>query len=334
VSKPDVVAAVLWTGVTLYAVFGGADFGAGFWDLLAGGAERGERPRALADRSLTPVWEANHVWLIFVLVVSWTAFSPAFAAVTSTLCVPLAAAALGIVLRGAGFAFRKEARRLPERRLFGAAFATSSVLVPFFLGTAVGAVASGRVPAHGTGDRLTSWLNPTCAVIGVLFVLSGAYLAATFLVVDARRAGDAEMERYFRIRALAAALAAGAAAAGGLVALHAHARFVFDGLVDEGLPLVIASGVLGAGALAAQLAGRPRAARPLAVGAVAAVVWGWGVAQHPYVLPRSLTIGAAAAPDGTLTALLVVFGAALVLVVPALALLYVLHQRGLDHASG
>ncbi|MDQ6915073.1 MAG: cytochrome d ubiquinol oxidase subunit II [Actinomycetota bacterium] len=332
-SKPDVAAAVLWTGVTLYAVFGGADFGAGFWDLLAGGAERGARPRALADRSLTPVWEANHVWLIFALVVSWTAFSGAFAAVMSTLCVPLALAALGIVLRGSGFAFRKEARRLGARRLFGAVFAASSVVVPFFMGTAVGAVASGRVPAHGTGDRLTSWLNPTSAVIGALFVFAGAYLAATFLVVDARRADDAEMERYFRARALVAALVAGALAAGGLVALHADARYVFDGLVHDGLPLVIASVVCGAGALAALRAGRPLAARPLAVGAVATVVWGWGIAQYPYVLPRSLTVGAAAAPGGTLTALMVVFGVALVVVVPALALLYTLHQRGLDQGA-
>ena len=155
-----VVGVVLFTGVVLYATFAGADFGAGFWDLLAGGAERGARPRALADRSLTPVWEANHVWLIFVLVVAWTGFPRAFAAVTSTLFVPLLLAALGIVLRGAGFAFRKATRPLAARRLFGALFASSSVLVPFFLGAAVGAVASGRVPAHGAGDRLTSWPPP------------------------------------------------------------------------------------------------------------------------------------------------------------------------------
>jgi cytochrome d ubiquinol oxidase subunit II len=327
VTRADVVAAVLWVGVTLYAVFGGADFGAGFWDLIAGGAERGARPRALADRSLTPVWEANHVWLIFVLVVAWTGFPHAFSAVTSTLFVPLLLAALGIVLRGSGFAFRKVTRPLAGRRLFGAAFATSSVLVPFFLGTAVGAVAAGRVPAHGSGDRLTSWLNPTSAVVGALFVFSGAYLAAVFLVSDARRAGDQEMVRYFRARALAAAALAGALAAGGLVALHEQARFVFDGLLHEGLPLVVLSGVCGAAALATLAAGARRGARPLAVGAVAAVVWGWGVAQHPYLLPTSLSIDAAAAPGPTLTALLVVFGVAAVVVAPALGLLYTLHQR-------
>jgi cytochrome bd ubiquinol oxidase subunit II len=203
------------------------------------------------------------------------------------------------------------------------------------MGTAVGAVATGRVPVHGAGDRLTSWLNPTSAVVGALFVATGAYLAAVFLVADARRAGDAEMVGYFRRRALVAAAVAGTLAAGGLVALHEQGHFVYDGLVHEGLPLVIASGVCGAGALALLVADVGRGPRPLAVGAVATVVWGWGVAQHPYLLPRSLTIHAAAAPDGTLTALLAVFGAAVVVVAPALALLYTLHQRSrLEEASG
>ena len=111
-SKADAAAAILWIGATLYAVFGGADFGGGLWDLIAGDAEQGERPRALIQRSLTPVWEANHVWLIFILVVLWTAFPEAFGAIMSTLYVPLALAALGIVLRGAGFAFRKSIQRL------------------------------------------------------------------------------------------------------------------------------------------------------------------------------------------------------------------------------
>ena len=146
VTRADLCAAILWTGATLYAVFGGADFGAGLWDLIAGGAERGKRPRALIERSLTPVWEANHVWLIFILVVLWTAFPEAFGAVMSTLYVPLALAAVGIVLRGAGFAFRESVRSLEARRAMGAAFAVSSVLTPFFMGTVVGAIADGNVP--------------------------------------------------------------------------------------------------------------------------------------------------------------------------------------------
>ncbi len=182
---------ILWLGATLYALFGGADFGAGFWDLVAGGARRGERPRGLIEGSLTPVWEANHVWLIFILVVLWTAFPDVFGAVMSTLYLPLALAALGIVLRGSGFAFRKSIRRLSVRRAMGATFALSSVLTPFFMGTVVGAIAAGNVPAQGNGDALSSWTGPLPLLIGALFVASGAYLAAVFLVGDARRAGRA-----------------------------------------------------------------------------------------------------------------------------------------------
>ncbi len=188
-SKADAAAAILWVGATFYALFGGADFGGGFWDLIAGDAEKGERPRALIQRSLTPVWEANHVWLIFILVVLWTAFPPAFSAVFTTLYVPIALAAVGIVLRGAGFAFRKSIEGLAARRAAGATFALSSVLTPFFMGAVVGAIASGNVPAGGNGDAFSSWLQPLPLLTGAMFVASGAYLAAVFLVGDARRAG-------------------------------------------------------------------------------------------------------------------------------------------------
>src|SRR4029453_11939622 len=165
-SKADLAAAILWIGATMYAIFGGADFGGGLWDLIAGDAERGKRPRARIQRSLAPVWEANHVWLIFILVVLWTAFPEAFAALMSTLYVPLALAALGIVLRGAGFAFRKSIESLQARRAMGAAFAISSVLTPFFMGTVVGAAAAGHVPAEGNGDAFSSWIAPLPLLVG------------------------------------------------------------------------------------------------------------------------------------------------------------------------
>jgi cytochrome bd ubiquinol oxidase subunit II len=327
-SLADVAAAILLVGITLYAVFGGADFGAGLWDLVAGGAERGERPRAQIEHSLGPVWEANHVWLIFILVVAWTAFGPAFAAVMSTLFVPLALAALGIVFRGSGFAFRKAVRGLAARRAAGAAFALSSVLTPFFLGTAIGGIASGRVPAHGTGDRFTSWCNGTSITIGLLFVASCAYLSAVLLTVDSRRVAP-DLERYFRVRALGAAVIAGALAVAGLVVLHSDARYVFDGLTGKALPLTIVSAVLGAAALFALVRGAPRGTRVLAAGAVTAIVWGWGVAQRPYLLPKSLTISQAAGTHDTLVAVIVVFVAAVLVVLPSLGLLYTLAQRGM-----
>jgi cytochrome d ubiquinol oxidase subunit II len=328
VTRADVTAAILWTGATLYAIFGGADFGAGFWDLIAGDAEKGKRPRALIQRSLTPVWEANHVWLIFILVVLWTAFPDAFGAIMSTLYVPLTLAAFGIVLRGAGFAFRKSFRSLQAQRALGATFALSSVLTPFFMGTVVGAIAAGNVPPGG-GDAFSSWLQPLPLLVGAMFVASGAYLAAIFLVGDAARGDDVDLEGYFVRRALAAAVVAGAFAVAGIFALHSEARYIFDRLVDEGLPLVILSGICGVGVLASLLRGWRRPLRPLAAGAVAAVIWGWGVAQFPYLLPTSMKISQSAAPPDTLASVIVVFLVAAVVILPALGLLYWLSQREL-----
>jgi cytochrome d ubiquinol oxidase subunit II len=333
-SKADAVAAILTTGITLYAVFGGADFGAGMWDLLAGQGKRADNARAQIDRSIAPVWEANHVWLIFVLVVAWTAFPPAFSAVMSTLYIPLALAVLGIVLRGSGFAFR-HALPGPVQRPATRVFGVSSVLTPFFMGAAVGAIASGEVPADGGGDPTASWIGVLPLLSGALFVAAAAYLAAVFLVRDAGASGEPELERYFARRALAAAIVAGGLAAGGIVALHSEARFVYDGLVGPGLPLVILSGVCGAGALGLLARGLSRGfdlrvsflMRGAAVGAVVAVIWGWFVAQHPYLLPTSLTIEDAAGASASLTAVIVVFAIAVVVILPSLGLLYVLSQR-------
>ena len=331
----DAVAVVLWVGVTFYTVFGGADFGAGFWSLTAGRGERSRRARELIDWAIGPVWEANHVWLIFVLVVLWTGFSEAFSSIFSTLFIPLSLAALGIVLRGSGFAFQRTARTQRARDIAERLFGLSSLLTPFFMGTVVGAIASGRVPVgNATGDSVTSWLNGVSILIGLLFVATCTYIAAVFLVSDARRAQAADLERYFRTRALGAALVAGALAVAGILVLKGEAEYVYDRLTNEGLPLVILSGVCGLAALALLARRAPRGARPLAVGAVVAVVWGWGVAQYPYLLPETLTIDQAAAPDATLTGVLIVFGVALLLVIPAIALLFSLAQRSMIEETG
>jgi cytochrome d ubiquinol oxidase subunit II len=335
VSKQEAVAAILTLGITLYAVFAGADFGAGMWDLIAGQGERAERARTQIDRSVAPVWEANHVWLIFVLVVLWTAFPQAFSAIMTTVYIPLSLAAVGIVLRGAGFAFR-HALPGPARRPATRVFGLSSLLTPFFLGVVVGAIASGEVPADGYGDPTGSWTGTLPLIVGVLFVAVAAYTAAVFLVRDAgAQARDEDLQRYFARRALAMAVVAGAAAAGGVLALHSDARFVYDGLVGPGLPLVVLSAICGSAVLAILVYGLRRGFNPKltfllragAIGAVVAVVWGWFVAQHPYLLPTSLTIDDAAGASATMTEVIVVFGVAVVLVVPSLLLLYVLSQR-------
>jgi cytochrome bd ubiquinol oxidase subunit II len=329
------IAVVLFVAVTAYAVFGGADFGAGFWDLVAGGADRGERPREIIDHSIGPVWEANHVWLIFCFVVLWTGFSEAYASITTTLFVPLSIAALGIVLRGSSFAFRKTVFRTRDRRNFGAAFAISSVLVPYCLGAIAGAIASGRVPSGGqTGDPWSSWVNPTSILGGVFAVVVTAYLAATYLVWDSTRLDDAAMVAYFRRRAMVMAVVAGAVALAGVFVLRADADYLFDELTSRALPLLIASGVCGVASIVLLRRDRPRLARMAAIGAVAAAMFGWGVAQWPYILPESLEVADAAAPSGTLNALLAATIAGLCIVLPGFVLLYVLDQRGMLPEEG
>jgi cytochrome d ubiquinol oxidase subunit II len=331
----DAVAVVLLVGITAYALFGGADFGAGFWDLSAGGARRGARPRELIDHSIGPVWEGNHVWLVFCFVVLWSAFSTTFASIGLTLFVPLTLAALGIVLRGSSFAFRKAVFRTRDRRNFGAAFALSSILVPYCMGAVAGGIASGRVPAGAiAGDRWSSWINPTSIIGGALAVVVCAYLAAVYLTWDARRNGDSTMKDYFRRRAISAGVLAGIIAFAGIFVLHSDSPYLSDGLTSRALPLVIVSGLCGVTSLMLLLIDAARGARLLSVGAVASVVVGWGVAQWPYMFPESLTISQAAAPSGTLEAMLVVFGVAVVIIVPSFALLYILDQRSLLPEQG
>ena len=326
----NAVAVLLFLAITAYAIFGGADFGAGFWDLVAGGAERGERPRDVIDHSIGPVWEANHVWLIFIFVVLWTGFSEAYASITLTLFVPLSIAAFGIVLRGSSFAFRKAVFRTRERRNFGAAFAISSVIVPYCFGAIAGAIASGRVPAGGeAGDPWDSWVNPTSVLGGVLAVIVVAYLAAVYLVWDARRLGDQPMVEYFRRRAIVAAVVAGVAAFVGLFVLRSDARYLFDELTTKALPLVLISAVCGAASLVLLVRDATHWARLLSIGAVASIVIGWGVAQWPYILPESLEVKDAAAPSGTLGALLAAAVGAVLIVLPGFILLYVLDQKSM-----
>jgi cytochrome d ubiquinol oxidase subunit II len=327
VSKADIVFAILALGATLYATFGGADFGAGVWELLASREEPEKRARisARVAHSLGPVWEANHVWLIFALVVIWTGFPDAFAPIMQTLYVPLALAVVGIVLRGSGFAFGHVFEGIAARRSSNV-FAVSSLITPFFMGCVVGAIASGEVEAGGTGDAL-GWIGPLPLLVGVLFVVSCAYIAAVFLLDDCRRAADEELAAYFARRAIIAAVVAGVLAAAGLVVLHADARYVFDGLLAEGLPFLIASALLGIATLFGLVRGWKRALRPLAIGAFVMVIAGYAVAQYPYILPTTLKVEDAAGVGATLTAVIIVFVVAVVTVIPSLALLYRLAQK-------
>ncbi len=338
------VGAILLAAITLYAILGGADFGGGLWDLLAGGDRRGDAPRRLIDESITPVWEANHVWLVFALVIFWTAFPDAFAAVMTVVALPLWLAAGGIVLRGAGFAFRKEARPIAVQRALGGVFACSSLVTPFFMGTVIGAMAAGRIPADADRASLAAWTGATSLLTGFLFVGACGYLAAIYLIGEATRRGDRRLAAYFTRRAQAAGVVTGALSLATLAALHGSDPALYRHLTGPALSLVIIAAVTGVAVLALLTTGRPRgtrirsgAVRALAALGVAAVIWGWGVAQYPTLLPgTSVTLSNAGAPHTTLVALVVLFVAVVLIVGPSLALLFALQGRQVlraDHGA-
>jgi cytochrome d ubiquinol oxidase subunit II len=320
----DVAAALLFLGVVAYAILGGADFGSGVWDLLAGDAREGAHLRAQIDRSIGPVWEANHVWLVYVLVFLWTGFPTAFGAIMSTLFVPWLLVGLGIVMRGGAFAFRTFSSSVREAQLHGIVFAASSVVTPLFLGMIAGAIASGRVPADGTGDVWRSWTGPTSWVGGVLAVLTVSFLAATFLAADAERGGRHDLADDIGTKALWSGIVTGGAALAAAVAIELDAETLADGLHTRGLVLVVGSAAAGLATLVLLRQRRWGLARLTAVAAVGAIVVGWGVAQYDWVLVDELTIDQAAGARATLVGLIVVFVAAGVTAVPALIWLFVL----------
>ncbi len=325
---------LILVGLAAYTVLAGADFGTGVWELTA---RRGPRALALRDYAhdaMGPVWEANHVWLIFVLAVCWTAYPTAFGSIMSTLSVPFFVAAVGIILRGSAYALRAGARTHREVGLLDDLFALSSILTPFALGAAVGGIASGRVPVgNAAGNLVTSWLNPTSIMIGAMAVAVGAHLAAVYLAADASRVGAAEqggvpLVRGFRVRALLSGVAAGVLALAGLAVVHGDAAHLFEGLTHgAGLAAVLVSGVAGVVTLLLVWAGRFETARYAGALSVAAVVAGWAAAQRPDLLP-GLTVRDAAAGRTTLITILVVVGIGALVLIPSLALLFGLFLRG------
>jgi cytochrome d ubiquinol oxidase subunit II len=272
-----------------------------------------------------PVWEANHVWLVFVLVVCWTAYPVAFGSITSTLAAPLLIAAIGIIGRGAAYALRSVADASATARRAENLLGVSSVVTPFALGTAVGAIATGRVPVgNAAGDPVTSWLSPAPVLVGVLAVAFSGYLAAVFLAADSVRYGEPELAFAFRQRALLAGLASGGLALAGLLVMRGSGLDLTHGAA---LALVCVSGVAGLATLALCWRSLFGLARLTAALAVAAVVVGWAAAQAPRLLP-GMTVTQAAAGQATLVALVVAVACGAVVLVPSLVLLFTLFLRG------
>jgi cytochrome d ubiquinol oxidase subunit II len=316
-------------GLVLYVVLAGADFGAGLWLVLPGRGPHAERIREHAHHSMAPVWEANHVWLIFVLTVTWTAYPTFFGSVASTLGIAFFLAALGIILRGASYALRAGVASRRELRTVDTAFAVASLITPFALGAAAGGIASERVPVgNAAGHLFSSWLNPTSILVGALAVASSGYLAAVYLAADAARVGDREVQEAYRARALGAAAVAGAVALGGLVVLHSDAHSLFEQLVRGGaLAALVASVLAGLGTVVLVWRRTFEAARYSAALAVATVIAGWAFARYPTLLPGLSVHHAAASHDTLVTLIVAVLGGA-ALLFPSLGLLFRLTLTG------
>jgi cytochrome d ubiquinol oxidase subunit II len=321
-------------GLALYVTLGGADFGAGFWQLFAGRGEQAARVREHAHQSIGPVWEANHVWLIFVLTVFWTAYPSAFGSIASTLAVALFLALLGIIFRGASYALSAGASSARESGLVDTTFSVSSIVTPFALGAAIGGVATNRVPVgNAAGDLFSSWLNPTSIFIGVLAVASCAYLAAVYLAADAAHDGRGELEADFRRRALGAGLVAGAVAVGGIFIVNADNHALFHSLMSgRALPAVIVSAMAGVTALALVYRRRFEPARYCAALAVASIIAGWALSRWPTILP-GLTVDQAAAGHDVLVAVVVSVLAGGAILFPSLALLFGIALSGRFRAA-
>lgn len=321
-SEAEIVAGVLWLALTAYAVLAGADFGGGVWDLLASGPRASDQRRAVAE-AMGPVWEANHVWLIFLIVGLFTAFPSAFGILSLALYVPFTIALVGIVLRGAAFAFRAHGREaVGGASAWGVAFGAASVVAPFFMATGVAAVTSGAIRA--SGGRLVSgyeagWATPFGFLLGVFAVAICAYLAATYLMVETE---GTPLEADFRRRAMAAGFVSGAAALVCLALAPIAAPPLANALFGRGLPLLIVALLNGPIALFAVWRSRPRGARVAVAAQVTFVLWAWAVGQWPYLVPPDLTIEGSAAPNSTLTAMLVLTGIGMALLLPSLWLLF------------
>jgi cytochrome d ubiquinol oxidase subunit II len=329
---PVVLIAVVWAGLTLYAILGGADFGAGILHLLAPAGHRGRRHRQAITGAMGPVWEANHVWLVFFLTGLLTLFPGAFSALGAAVLVPGTLALLGIVVRGAAFAFAGQLTGFDRaRRPLQVAFGVASAATPVVFGAMAAGLARQRLVVDGTtvraGGGTALWLGPFQLEIGLLAAAACTALAAAFLAVETRRADEVVLARAFRNAALWATAVTALLAAGGLALAALEAPVLFRGLTGRGLPAVLAGLAALAVALAALVRGRDRVARAALAAAMAALVWGWGLAQFPRLVGRHVTVATAAADPAELHVLAIALAAGAAVLLPALWLLYGAFRR-------
>jgi cytochrome d ubiquinol oxidase subunit II len=318
---------VLWWALIVYAVLGGADFGAGVWDLFAFGRSA-QRQRDLINHALGPVWEANHVWLIFLIVGLFNVFPSAFYSLSIALFIPFTIVLIGIVLRGAAFIFQYYAvqEKGTFARTWSRVFSATSVITPFFLGMSAAGVASGKLlPPDGTprADYIVGWTSPFALVIGAMAVALCATIAAVYLTVEARDTEqDGQLAEQYRLRAL---IAGGLTAVLGLLGLLlsvSEAPLLWQGMLSHGVPVVIATMIIGLLTAVTLFMRYYRLARVLMIAEAAFMLGAWGLAQFPYIIPPHATIDNSSSDPTVISILLVCIAVGMIILIPSLYYLF------------
>ncbi len=320
----DAVALVVFVSLILYALMAGADFGAGVWDMFSFGP-RAQRRRDLIAEAIGPIWEANHVWLILIIVLLFTAWPAAFAAMMVALHIPLTVMLLGIILRGTAFVFRKyDSKRDEVQRRWSRIFGVASVFTPFVQGMTLGALVTGQIRVTDnvvTTGFFAGWLTPFALSCGAFALVLFAFLAAVYLTVEA--AEDVEVQEDFRRLAIGAGIVLGPVAALVFFTSRTGAPEMYRGLTNWWAPVLVAGTLIfAAGAITALWQRRYRLARFAAIGEVTILLFGWSVAQFPHLVYPDLTVANTAAPMATLRLLLIALGLGSIVLLPSLYYLF------------
>lgn len=332
-TEPEfLIAAIMLVTLIVYALWGGADFGGGVWDLLALGPQARAQREAIAN-AIAPVWEANHVWLILVIVLMFTAFPAAFAATMTTLFIPMTLVLIGIILRGSAFIFRKYGLQDDQGfRRWSTVFGVASLVTPFFLGASLGALSTGElqvmngVPVNGF---FAGWATPFALGCGLLAQVMFALLAAVYLTVDTKK--HPVLQSDFRRRALAAE---------GVLILMAVLVFglsptgapvVFEHLTSaRGMGIAVLTILCGVGVFGGLWRHHFNLARAAAAGQVALILLGWGLGQYPYLVVHQFSIANAAGPRMTLRLVLVGLALGAVVLIPSMGYLFYIFKGSGD----
>lgn len=324
-----IIATVTVIALMLYALLAGADFGGGMWDLLAFGPRAERQRHAIAD-AIGPVWEANHVWLILVIVLLFSAYPAAFAAIMTALHIPITVVLIGIVLRGSAFVFRKyDAQDDKTHRRWSLVFSVTSFLTPLFLGMTLGGLASGAIRVENgmvSTGFFAGWTSAFAISCGLFAQGLFAFLAATYMTVET--IGKPDLQNDFRLRALLSCLSLAPAAALVYFLAADQAPALFAGLSQWWAPgFLLATTLAALIALSMLWRNRFHLARIAAVLQVILILGGWALAQYPTLLAPDLTIFNSVAPVVTLRLLVIALAAGTVVLLPSLGYLFYIFKR-------